>query len=255
MRRVPALLVGLAITSVTLLAQTPTSASFEVASIKRNTDGGRETMVGQPGGHLTATNTTLRSVIRAAFQLQDDQILGGPEWISTERFDITARAEAGTPFTQLGPMMKALLADRFKLAVHSEQRELPIFELVSVPGKGQRAPGLRDTACPDLELDLNRPERCVNISQGRGRLTLRGMPLSQLLPFLGPAVNRTIVDKTGLDGRYDIDLTWTPELSPTTPDGVSMFTALQEQLGVKLESARGPGDVLVIDPVERPTEN
>src|SRR5688572_4776022 len=112
MRRVRTLLVSLAIATAAapLLGQTPGTASFEVASIKRNTSGGRETMVGQPGGHLTATNTTLRSVIRAAFQLQDDQIVGGPEWISTERFDITARAEAGTPFTQLGPMMKALLA-------------------------------------------------------------------------------------------------------------------------------------------------
>jgi uncharacterized protein (TIGR03435 family) len=81
------------------------------------------------------------------------------------------------------------------------------------------------------------------------------MPLSQLLLFLGSAVNRTIVDKTALDGRYDIDLTWTPELSSTAPEAVSIFTALQEQLGLKLESAQGPVEVLVIDHVERPTEN
>ena len=267
MRRVSILLVGIAAASVTLVAQTPAnpaaqtpslSPTFDVVSIKRNITGGRESMVAHPGGRLTATNLPLRSLIRATYQLQDDQIHGGPEWISTERFDIEAKAEADTPLTQLGPMLIALLVERFKLAVHSEQRELPIFALVSLRGNGQRAPGLRDTACSvALDVDLSRPqtERCANVSQGRGRLTLRGMPLSQLLLFLGPAVNRTIVDQTTLDGRYDIDLTWTPELSSTAPETVSIFTALQEQLGLKLESTKGLVEVLVIDHVEPPTEN
>jgi uncharacterized protein (TIGR03435 family) len=260
------LLIGIAVASVTLVAQTPANPSaqtpsatptFEVVSIKRNITGGRETMVAHPGGRLTATNLPLRFVIRATYQLQDDQIQGGPEWISTERFDIEAKAEADTPLTQLGPMLQALLVERFKLAVHSEQRELPIFALVTLRENGRRAPGLRDTACPALDVDLSQPQpqRCADISQGRGRLTLRGMPLSQLLPFLAPVVNRTIVDKTALDGRYDIDLTWTPELSSTAPEAVSIFTALQEQLGLRLESTKGPVDVLVIDRVERPTEN
>ena len=266
MRGVSILLIGIAVTSVTLLAQTPANPSaqppsasptFEVVSIKRNITGGQESMVAHPGGRLTATNLPVLNLIRTTYQLQDDQIHGGPEWISTERFDIMATAKADTPLPQLGPMLKALLVERFKLAVHSEHRELPIFALVSLRGNGRRAPGLRETACPALDVDLNQPQpqRCVNISYGRGRLTLRGMPLSQLLPFLGPAVNRTIVDQTGLDGRYDIDLTWTPELSPTAPEAVSIFTALQEQLGLKLESAQGPVEVLVIDHVERPAEN
>ena len=267
MRRYPIVLIGIAVASVTLAAQIPANSSaqtpsasptFDVVSIKRNITGGRESMVAHPGGRLTATNLPLRSLIRATYQVQDDQIYGAPEWISTERFDIDAKPEVDTPLIQLGPMLKTLLVDRFKLAVHSEQRELPIFALVSLRGSGQRAPGLRDTACPvALDVDLSRPqtERCANVSQGPGRLTLRGMPLSQLLLFLGPAVNRTIVDKTALDGRYDIDLTWTPELSSTAPEAVSIFTALQEQLDLKLESAQGPVEVLVIDHVERPTEN
>jgi uncharacterized protein (TIGR03435 family) len=267
MRPVSILLIGIACASVTLVAQTPANPSaqtplaspvFDVVSIKPNVTGGRETMVAHPGGRLTATNLPVRALIRTTYQLQDDQILGGPEWMSTERFDIEAKPDADTPLTELGPMLRALLVDRFKLAVHNEQRELPVFALVSLRGNGQGAPGLRDTACPvSLEVDLSRPqtERCANVSQGRGRLTLRGMPLAQQLLFLGPAVNRTIVDKTMLDGRYDIDLTWTPELSATAPDAVSVFTALQEQLGLKLESAQGPVDVLVIDHVERPTEN
>jgi uncharacterized protein (TIGR03435 family) len=255
MRRVLLLLVGIAVVSVTVLAQTPAGPSFEVASIKRSAHGGQESLVAQPGGGLTGTSIPLRFLIRTAYQLQDDQILGGPEWISAERFDLTAKPEGNAPLTRLVPMLKALLAERFKLAVHIEQRELPIFTLVALPGNGRRAPGLRATACPAPDIDLSRPERCANISQGRGRLTLRGMPLSQLLPFLAPAVNRTIVDKTALDGRYDIDLTWTPELSSTAPEAVSIFTALQEQLGLKLESTKGPVEVLVIDHVERPTEN
>src|SRR5688572_26873352 len=157
MRRYSILLIGIAVASVTLLAQTPAnpsaqtpsaSTAFDVVSIKRNITGGRETMVAHPGGRLTATNLTLRSLIRATYQLQDDQIHGGPEWISTERFDVEAKPEADTPLAQLGPMLRALLVERFKLAVHSEQRELPIFALVSLRGNSQRAPGLRDTACP-----------------------------------------------------------------------------------------------------------
>jgi uncharacterized protein (TIGR03435 family) len=266
MRRVSLCRASVAIASVTLLAQTPASpsaqtppatAAFDVVSIKRSAAGGQESMVAHPGGQLTATSLPLRFLIRATYQVQDDQIQGGPEWISTERFDVMAKAEANTPLPQLVPMLKALLRDRFKLVVHSEQRELPMFALVALPGNGRRGPGLRDTACAALDIDLNRPQqqRCANISQGRGRLTLRGMPLSQLLPFLAPVVNRTVVDRTALDGRYDIDLTWTPELSSTAAEAVSIFTALQEQLGLKLESTKGPVDVLVIDHVERPTEN
>src|SRR5687768_799593 len=144
MRRVPVLLVSLALAPVSVRAQTPAPPSFEVVSIKRNTAGGQESMVAHPGGRLTATNLPLRSLIRATYQLQDDQIHGGAEWISTERFDIDAKPEADTPLTQLGPMLRALLVERFKLAVHSEQRELPIFALVAVRANGPRAPGLRD---------------------------------------------------------------------------------------------------------------
>jgi uncharacterized protein (TIGR03435 family) len=126
-------------------------------------------------------------------------------------------------------------------------------------------PGLRSTACPDLAIDLSRPQPCVNIQTGVGSLTVRGMPIAQFTPYLSPYVNRVVVDRTGLDGRYDIELKWTPEgptqgrgsIEPPAPDpnAVSIFTALQEQLGLRLNSTRENVDVLVIDTLERLTPN
>jgi hypothetical protein len=133
-------------------------------------------------------------------------------------------------------MLRTLLADRFKLTTHTEKRELPVFALERSRRDGSFGPGLRSTACPDLAIDLTKPQPCVNISTGVGSLTVRGMPFNQFTPYLSPYVNRVIVDRTGLDGRYDIELKWTPESpaqgrgsnEPPAPDpnAVSIFTAL-----------------------------
>lgn len=241
---------------------------FEVASVKLHTsDDSRVFMVAQPNGRFVAANIPLRLLIRTAYQLQDDQIVGGPDWLATDRFDIDARAPqtAIPPYSQLQDMLQMLLAVRFKLTTHNEKRELPVFALERSRRDGSFGPGLRSTACPDLAIDLSRPQPCVNIQTGVGSLTLRGMPLTQFTPYLSPYVNRVIVDRTGLDGRYDIELKWTPEApaqgrgsnEPPAPDpnAVSIFTALQEQLGLRLNSTRETVDVLVIDTLERPTSN
>ena len=243
-------------------------AEFEVASVKLHTsDDQRVMMVAQPGGRFVAQNIPLRMLIRTAYQLQDDQIVGGPKWLATDRFDIEARAADTGPAInpQLLVMLQSLLADRFKLTTHREKRELPVFALERTRPEGALGPGLRPTECPDLGVDLSRPQRCANIQTGVGSLSLKGMPFNQFTPYLSPYVNRVVIDRTGLDARYDIDLKWTPDpqglpgAGPEPPAGdpnaLSIFTAVQEQLGLKLSAAREMVEVLVIDTLEQPTPN
>jgi uncharacterized protein (TIGR03435 family) len=260
------LVLAVAASSVVIGAQ---RAEFDVASVRLHTsDDQRMMMVAQPGGRFVAANIPLRLLIRTAFQLQDDQILGGPNWLATDRFDIEARAAdlPGPPNAQLLTMLRSLLADRFKMTTHGEKRELAVFALERATRDGSLGPGLRPTACPELVIDLSGPKPCVNIQTGFGSLNLRGMPITQFTPYLSPFVNRVVVDRSGLEGRYDIDLKWTPEQRPQDaspagappgidPNALSIFTAIQEQLGLRLNSTRATVDVLVIDTLEHPTPN
>jgi uncharacterized protein (TIGR03435 family) len=235
---------------------------FEVASVKPNKSADqRVMMVAEPNGRFTATNIKLPFLIRTAYQLQDNQIVGGPSWLNSDRFDIVAKAEDDQYPGDLLARMRSLLADRFKLTSHSETRELPVYALVLMRNYGTLGPRLRLTECPQ-------PPRapCANVSNGAGRLTLRAAPFSQIVQFLSPSVNRVVVDRTNLTGSFDLDLEWTPDqlpqappgssaVSPVDPDRPSIFTAVREQLGLRLEASRASVDVLVIDRVERPTED
>jgi len=257
---------ALAVTALSagLSAQSP---EFEVASVKAHPAGDpREFMVALPG-RFEAANTSLKMLIRTAFQLQNDQIVGGPAWITTDRFDVDARAPDGygPNYGLLAGMMQSLLSDRFKLVTHTEKRELPVFALERARRDGTTGPGLIPTACPELSSDLSTSTLCVNIQTGLGSLRLRGMPLSQFVPFLSANLNRVVVDRTGLQDRYDMDLKWTPDPANPGPAGaapagadpnaVSIFTALQEQLGLRLTATRAMVDVLVIDSLEHPAPN
>ncbi len=257
---------AVAASCVVVLAQRP---EFEVASVKLHTSNDqRVMMVAQPGGRFVAANIPLRLLIRTAFQLQDDQIVGGPEWLATDRFDIQARAPdlPGPANAQLPAMLRSLLASRFKMTSHTEKRELAVFALERSKQDGSLGPGLRPTSCPDVAVDLSSSQRCANVQTGFGSLNLRGMPFSQFTPFLSPYLNRVVVDRSGLDGRYDVDLSWTPEQRGQTldrtgapaasdPSALSIFTAIQEQLGLRLTSTRDTVDVLIIDTLEHPTLN
>ena len=218
------------------------------------------------------------------------RVLGGPEWIGSTRYDIIAKASTEFQSSPDGPptdlllMMRSLLQDRFKLRAHLETRELPIYELVVARADGTLGPELRQSAvdcdaliaavrggAPLPPREPNEPPPC-GAMRGPARVLAGGIPMPQFATMVtnilavgsGPAAEgRLVIDKTGLAGRFAFTLTWTPEQMPTAPpppgvppidpNGPSFFTALQEQLGLKLVSAKGPVDVVVIDSVERPT--
>jgi uncharacterized protein (TIGR03435 family) len=240
--------------TASIAAQQPLGPTFEVTSVRLHTSDDQRTMMTmQPGGRFVALNIPLRHVIRGAYSVQDDQIVGAPSWIDTDRFDINAKAHDDIRPEQIAPMIQALLADRFKLTTHRDMRELPVLALGRVRRDGPISAGLRLTACPELAVDLNERKPCANISNGVNFLTMRGAPIAVFAQYLAPYVNRIVVDRTGLNGRYDIVLKWSPEQQQTPKDDLpSLFTALQEQLGLKFESSKGMVDVLVIDSVERP---
>jgi uncharacterized protein (TIGR03435 family) len=259
---------------------------FEVASVRQNTADDGKVMFGiQPGGRFTTVNVPLPDLIRQAYGLQRSQLVGGPDWMRTARFDITAKAEGDIPRTALGGppgplqlMMQELLRERFKLAAHREKREQPIYTLNLARPDGKLGSGLRasTTDCANMFARgrVGPPPRGMAPGErppcgmriGPGQLTAGGMPISQLLLPLSQFTERLVFDRTGLTGNFDIDLAWTPDRLPqgppppgapplpsVDPNGPSLFTALQEQLGLKLESQRAPVEVLVIDHVERPT--
>jgi uncharacterized protein (TIGR03435 family) len=243
-------------------AAPPGSPAFEVASVKTNRTGDNRVMnMLQSGGRYTATNITLRMLIRNAYRLQDSQISSGPSWIDSDHYDVVAKGEA-----QFSLMLQGLLADRFKLTFHYESQELPIYALVVARSDRKLGSRLRQTDCvrPDNAVlpgppDLNPQPPCGTIQTGSGRLTFRGAPMSQIATGLSSHVNRVVLDRTGLSGDFDLDLQWTADqLSPAAarpadPNGPSIVTALQEQLGLRLDSHRGPVEVLVIDSASQPT--
>lgn len=268
-----------AFASVALLsAQNPANPAFEVASVKLNKSGpdSIQRLVMQPGDRVTIVNWQLRTLIRVAYP-DVSEVIGGPSWVGcagptcrdADRFDVNAKAAAPTSREQLQLMLRALLADRFKLTVHTEGRAEPSWALVLARSDGKLGQNLRratsDCAALRAALPPGEPQRnpCV-VAAGIGRNGMRGVTLDQLAGALSRDAGRPVVDKTGLAGAFDWDLTYTPEALmnhapdrfPTVdPNGPSIFTAVQEQLGLKLESQKSEGTILVIDHVEHPTEN
>jgi bla regulator protein blaR1 len=230
-------------------AARPGPPTFETASVKPNKSGDNRVVEWlQPDGRYTATSVTLRMLIRHAFRLQDSQVLGGPNWIGSDRYDVVANGDG-----QFSLMLQALLKDRFKLAFHNEQRDLPIYALVLDSSDKGLGPQLRPSDCPvenAAPTGTPGPKQqapCDSIQTGEAHLTFRGAPMSQIATGLSLYVDRVVLDRSGLTGRFDAALDWPPE----TTGG--MFTALQEQLGLKLEATRGPVDVVVIDSASQPT--
>ncbi len=255
----------------------PARMRFEVASVKPNTETGaagpRRINV-RPGNRIVVENMSVADLVRFAYQVQSFQMVGGPDWLKDRRFDVNAKAETEltlSPPGTVGPnqlMMRSLLEDRFNLQVHHETREMPIYALVMARADRRFGPGLTEstTDCDARARDMMRGAPPPP-SSGKapvcgfqimpGRMLGGGFGLGQLAGALAQQLQRIVVDRTGLTGKYDIDLSFTPEnvaeKVPGAGDGPSIFTALPEQLGVKLESTRGPVDVLVIDRLDAPT--
>jgi bla regulator protein BlaR1 len=220
--------------------------SFEVATVKANHSGSMAVNLRQrPGGGLLSTNASLHMMIQNAYNLRPFQVVGGPSWLNVDRFDINAKATGATP-EQVRLMLQRLLAERFKLAVHRETRELPLYSLVVAKG----GPKLSASKVDTTEINGNPAD------DGTTEVKFQKVPMSMLARTLARMLQHQVSDGTGLTGEYDFTLRWVPDQLGAEEPGPSVFTALQEQLGLKLESHKGPVEVLVIDHVERtPIEN
>jgi uncharacterized protein (TIGR03435 family) len=243
-------------------------ATFEVASVRPNIsgDGGGGINL-QPGGRFSALNIPLVWLIESAYGLGHYQLDGGPSWIHTERFDVIAKAETEIPKPLAdalpGPfhfMLRALLAERFKLVVHHEKRQRPVYELHLSRSNGSLGRGLRKSGfdCATAERTVGGRLRPQNDGRPTCGMSMRGpniaahaITMSQLVTVIEAQVHRPVVDRTGLSGLFDVDFQWAVNGADTSKP--SIFTALQEQLGLKLVSADGDVDVLIVDRAERPT--
>ena len=241
---------------VTALARAQAPA-FEAATVKRNPGQvGMETLF--QAGAFRAQNHTVRELARYAYQMQTFRIVGGPDWLHNLRFDVTGKAEGPTTRANLSAMLRTLLTERFKLAVHHETRQMPIYALVTARDDRRLGPQLRPGSASTCRASgpswlPNELTRCGALLQNPGMFTGRSVTLTQLTTEMSQNLDRLVVDKTGLTGPFDLDLKWDAGLADTaTP---ALFTALREQLGLKLDAQRGPVEVLVIDSVERPSEN
>jgi uncharacterized protein (TIGR03435 family) len=246
-------------------------AEFEVASVKPNKSGSQRSSTNTNNGLLRATNVTLRQLILQSFRMLDFQ-LGAPDWMSTERFDVEAKAEsgaippAGTPAENAvraeiqAKMLQSLLEDRFQLRSHRETKELPIFALVLAKDGPKLQPTVEGRPGPN---GLTAGSSRTNGTSAGVEMSGSGITMDRLISMLASQAGRPIINKTDLTGTFDFTLKFAQAANTATaggdsvvePTGPSLFTAIQEQLGLKLESAKAPVEVLVIDSVQRPSEN
>ena len=287
----------LSCTTGNALAQAPANPTFEVASIKPNTSGTNQRQFNvEPNGRFTAINVPLDNLIRFAYAAPgpDGLLLplppnrlsvaktwvGGATALQSDKFDVIATTDAGASQEQVFLMLRALLAERFKLVVHRETQDLPIYALVMTRKDGRLGPRLRPssvdcsaapsdgpTASPSADAFVAVP--CKGLRNVPGKATGRAVTIPTLARLMSGWVedHRPVEDRTGLTGNFDIDLDWTPDrpvpappagappLPATASNGAGLFTALQEQLGLKVESTKNSIDILVVDHAEPPTEN
>jgi uncharacterized protein (TIGR03435 family) len=277
---------GLAQPQTQSTSATAPEYKYDVVSVKPSKPGNRDSismsMTPTPDGFV-ATNVTLQMLIALAYGIENDQIARAPGWLDTDRFDVDARMD-GSVLDQLQKltrddskvarqhMLQALLADRFKLTIHRETKALPAYSLVIA----KNGPKLKEAKSGDTY-----PDGFVTPA-GRGgaggmrqsasatgyNFVAQGIPFSTLVGWLSVQLRRPVIDKTGLTGNYDVTLNYSLDFSqlrapsvdtslPPAPDATSpsLVTAVQEQLGLKLESGKGGGETIVIDHVEKPSGN
>jgi uncharacterized protein (TIGR03435 family) len=237
--------------------------AFEVSTVKPNKSGSSSSESSFQNGRFLASNVSLKSLLQYdAYRIPESRILGGPKWLSSERFDIEAKTDSAVAERlqtlnreqrriQTQAMFQQLLAERFKLATHWETREQPVYAMVAA-SKG-----------PHLDL-AKEQDGHTSTSSNNGQLTAQGVTMAQLADTLTQELSRelgrVVIDKTGIPGRYDCALKWEPDTGTApandgTDSAPSIFTAIQEQLGLKLESSKAPVEVLVVDRAELPSQD
>jgi uncharacterized protein (TIGR03435 family) len=232
-------------------------SGFEVASVRPNKSGDAKYSINPKGDRFAASNISLFSLVRWAYDVEAFRISGAPSWFGSDRFDVEAKSDGTPSMEQFRLMLQPLLAEQFGLRLHRETRQGPVYELVAAKGGAK----LKAGKCQGTPSPGN---PCGGFSgSARGSLIGREDSLADFAKNLSSILDRPVMDKTGLAGTYDFDLTWTPDeiarQGPGDPDGPavdpngpSFFTALEEQLGLRLEPTKGPVEFLVIDSAARP---
>ena len=255
-RNIP-LLIAISL-SVGISAQsqtTPRLPAYEISTVKLNNSGEHSGKFSYSPAGLIVENLSLQTLIEQAYEVEKEQVIGAPDWAKSERYDIEAKVDPSetealrslTP-AQRNRMMKPLLEDRFQLKTHFETRDLPVYVL-AISKTGSK---LKKTPAPGTG------EEKHNFNMGRDTLTAEGISVDQLAHLLSTALGRPVANKTALAGNYDINMKWEVEdivSGPSASPGPSIFTAIQQQLGLKLNPGKAPIQVLVIDHIERPSEN
>jgi uncharacterized protein (TIGR03435 family) len=237
---------------------------FEVASIKPNTSHDDNPRIAAPvGGRFSASNVTFGQLMRSAYQIQDFQISGQPSWFDSDRYDVEANAGKNASTSEMQIMLQNLLVDRFRLTFHRGTKELPAFALV-VAGKGPKLRRADPANC------VSRPGSACPVIKTTSPTEIIGEQISmaRFALWLSTRLGRTVIDRTDLDGIFDLDLRWEPDppaalldvvpadtAAPPIEPNVSILIAVQEQLGLKVESTKTAMEIFFIDHVERPSAN
>jgi len=241
-----ALLVGVCVSLAVAVQAQNALPAFEVASVKPNNSGDPVSNGGRViGDRFTATNVTVVQLLRSAYGVQEFQIAGQPGWAGIDRFDITANLPAGARSDQWGPMLQNLLSERFGLRLHREQRQTDVYALVVANSGLKLMPVDASTCAP--------PNGRCGMSATPTEIVARGQSMEQLATRLSRSIGQTVVDRTGVTGLFTFTLAWTQDdqfRAPGATASPAIFTALSEQLGLRLQSQRAPVEVLVIDRVE-----
>lgn len=276
MPRAIAVVAVAAVSVLTVAAQT-TRVEFDVVSIKRSDPDARGAGIRRlPDGTLIMTNQPIASIIFSASAVPAREVVGLPDWANTDRYDVTAKPPPGSTLQQRAEMMRTMFAERMKLKAHVEDRERDTFALVIARSDGRLGPQLKKSTLdcsprppgstpppppPDLFDTQSAMNRCGGLF-GQGSIVSGGMTMDRLVPSLTGLAGRQVNNRTGLQGDYSFTLTFstprrpgTSQEAPAPDDAPDFFTALREQLGLKLEPEKTMVPVLVIDHIERPTEN
>ncbi len=244
----PAIL--LLISALAGYAETARPPRYEVSSVRPNNDVGAFRFRIEPDGTLAAEGITLKRLMMTAWNVQDFRIVGGPDWVSSRRWDVQAKPErAAASGDDIHQMLRTMLEDRFQLRARPESRNLQLYEMV-VDGKGSKVPRPKD------------PEAKPTVEGAAGFIQFTRATSATFASQISYSVQRPVIDRTGLSGEFDFTLRWAPQPEDrppakpaAAPDGPDIFTAIREQLGLRLMPGRGPVEVVVIDSDALPTAN